>query len=290
MLTLLTIGMLCNINAQVKKLYEASECLQQKNYICAKNKIDSVVANPETIEEPYAWTIRAFAYYGLFKQNESAKYQSKYREEAVKSIEKSTSLNPTEENKIENKKIIKAAAESYYNQINLYLHDSLNFNICQELYSHYKKLYTQIDTTFRFKDKDLEFYLTVGGVFADAYTKSEFTKEEYGDIAKTCFNKAIEIDQQNVTALFNLGSIYYNQGAQLIKQMSFDTPIDQIEQIQDNSIKFFKQALPYMLKAYELNPKEEKIVRGLTGIYYALHDTDKYIEFGKKLKELEQKK
>lgn len=284
--------------AQVNKLMEAYECYQNRNMTCAKNKIDSVVVHPETKDEPGAWSIRGYVYYQYFKNYEYNLYNSNYRNESIKSIKKSMELGPDVEMQQQNKQLLKALAESYYNQIKIYLYDSLNYDRCVDLYNNYKKMYQELEPSNNFRDKDIEFNLSVGGQFVSTVKQllesgSEFSDNifnQYTEMAKISFNKVLELDANNTAALKGLAIAYYNQGAKLIKEMSFDTPIEQIEQIQENANKYFKQSLPYMLKAYENKPNDDKIIEGLAGIYYALHENEKFIEFNKKLEKLKNQK
>lgn len=279
-----------SINAQVNKLMEAFECYQNKNFICAKNKIDSVVVHPETKEEPGAWSLKAYIYYQYFRMYEYKLYNSPYRQEAIDAIFMSESLTPDAETQSNNMRLLKTIAESYYNQIKIYLYDSLDYQKSIIIYDTYKKLYQKVEPSTNFRNKDIEFYLSVGGQFvttvkqilASSSNLSESDFAQYTEYAKIAFNKVLEIEPNNAGALKGLAITYYNQGAKLIKDMSFDTPIEQIEQIQESANRYLKQALPYMQKAYEYKPEDKDIIEGLTGIYYALHD-EKYIEFKKKL-------
>jgi hypothetical protein len=58
-----------------------------------------------------------------------------------------------------------------------------------------------------------------------------------------------------------------------------------IDKIQDQCVVIFKQSLPYMLKAFELNPTRCDVLEGLAGIYFALNDLAKSNEFKKKAEE-----
>ena len=148
-------------HAQVDKLMEAFDCYQNKNFACAKNKIDEVILHPETKEEPTAWTLRAYIYYQYFRNYEHNLYNSKYRTEAIKSVQTSQSLSPDAETETNNKQLIKTIAESYFNQIKIYLYDSLNYNVCVELYQNFKKTLTLVEPNTNFKEKDIEFYLSI---------------------------------------------------------------------------------------------------------------------------------
>ncbi|GIV28562.1 MAG: hypothetical protein KatS3mg027_2376 [Bacteroidia bacterium] len=282
--------------AQVNKLLEAFDCYQNRDFNCAKSKVDEVVLHPETKDEPVAWSLKAHVYYQFFKNYEYNVYNSNYRNEALNAVQMSQSLAPDAETETNNKRLIKAIAESYFNQIKIFLYDSMNYERCLELYSNYKNIYKQVEPAMDFKSKDVEFYLSVGGQFVTTVKKlldlesniPQSLFDKYTEISKVAFNKVIELDPNHPGALKGLAVAYYNQGAKLIKEMSFDTPIEQIEQIQENANKYFKQALPYMQKANEVKPNDPDIIEGLTGIYYALHENEKYIEYKKKLDSLKK--
>ena len=53
--------------------------------------------------------------------------------------------------------------------------------------------------------------------------------------------------------------------------------------------KLFKQSLPFMIKVYELDPKAEKALESLQGIYSALLDEEKANEFKQKKEALNKK-
>ncbi|MCI5054815.1 MAG: hypothetical protein MRY83_01835, partial [Flavobacteriales bacterium] len=63
-----------------------------------------------------------------------------------------------------------------------------------------------------------------------------------------------------------------------------------IELIQDTCVELFKKALPYMSKAYELNPKRPETLHGLSGIYFSLNIPDLSDRYKKELEMLEKEK
>ncbi|MCB0803891.1 MAG: hypothetical protein KDB74_12400, partial [Flavobacteriales bacterium] len=57
--------------------------------------------------------------------------------------------------------------------------------------------------------------------------------------------------------------------------------------IQDEIIVLFRKSLPYMKKAYDLNPTRKETLIGLQGIYFSLNDMPKSELFKKELEMLE---
>ena len=111
--------------------------------------------------------------------------------------------------------------------------------------------------------------------------KNNFNQKQ-GEIAKTSLQKVLDIDSKNISANINLGILYYNQGATLMRMMDYDVDLAQLDIIQENAKKLFKQSLPFMIKVYELDPKTEKALESLEGIYSALLDEEKANEFKQK--------
>jgi hypothetical protein len=269
--------------AQFDKLNRVMDCIKAKDVNCAKNAVDSAFMSPEVRNDPQAWYYRAFVYYELAKKDKF-NLNSAYRDTSLNSIRISNSMKPEPTVLDANKQITKKHAETYYNMCIKYLYDSLNYDRSSAAYKKYKENYSSVDSTFDFRSKDIEYYSAVGSHFSDLFNNNN-TKSEYGEAGKLALMKVIELDPKNVSANINLGIIYYNQGVNLINSMDIDTPLDKLEVIQDNSTKLFKQSLPFMSKVYQLDPKNVKALESLRQIYQALNDTEKSLEFNKKLED-----
>jgi tetratricopeptide (TPR) repeat protein len=99
-------------------------------------------------------------------------------------------------------------------------------------------------------------------------------KKEYFIKASENYLQALKIDPNNLKANYNLGLLYYNQAVDKINSLPFDTDLIALEDIQQECKDLFKQALPYMEKAYQLNPQNKETLIGLSGIYFSLHDIE----------------
>ena len=97
------------------------------------------------------------------------------------------------------------------------------------------------------KAKDIEYYSATGAIFSELYINKNFDPK-YGDVAKASLLKVLEMDPKNIKANLNLGVLYYNQGATLMRQMDYDVDLSQLDVIQENAKKLFKQSLPFMTK------------------------------------------
>jgi hypothetical protein len=284
----MVVGLLLGLNAmtfaQVDLLNRAQSLYQAKNFEAAKSAVDSAITHEDVKTDGVAWHIKAFIYFELSKKYDRYKLNSAYRDSSIKSATISSSFKPETSVLEKNKGLIKKQAEAYYNMCIKLLYDSLNYSNCSQAYRNYKELYRTVDSAFDFRAKDIEFYSAVGSLYSDLFNKDN-SKLEYGEVGKVALMKVLELDPKSISANINLGIIYYNQGVNLINSMAIDTPLDKLEVIQDNSTKLFKQSLPFMNNVYQLDPRNLKALESLRQIYQALNDTEKSLEFNKKLEE-----
>ena len=255
-----------NQYAQTDSLFKAQELCTQKKFEQAIKIIDKVIHHTETKEDPSAWHIRSFAYLQLYTQ--SGKYNTSkiaLLDTSVSSAAQSTRLDKTGEYKDQNIQFIENSAKKMFNLCIVLLKDSLNSSKSEFFYNKYKKITILIKPNFNFKEKDLEYYNGAGSLFVDLYLKSK-SKKEYQDVAKLSLLKAIEIDPKNISANINLGVLFYNEGVELMNKLEYDIDLSQLDIVQENAKKLFKQSLPFMNKVYELEPKDSRAIDGLEGI------------------------
>ena len=85
------------------------------------------------------------------------------------------------------------------------------------------------------------------------------------------FSKALEVDPNYVESLCNLGRIYYNEAVEVS-----DKEEGGMAAAQKKRTALLNKALPYLEKAYSINPDASYYLLG--NIYYALGDNAKYEE------------
>ncbi len=113
--------------------------------------------------------------------------------------------------------------------------------------------------------------------------------EKLGEIdeAIESYKKAIEADNNFFNAFYNLGALYYNQGVKQI-EVANAVPTNKNEEYEAELKKadeWFKKALPYMERCYQLKPDDTMTKESLKNLYYRLQDMEKY---NKMLEELGQ--
>jgi len=101
--------------------------------------------------------------------------------------------------------------------------------------------------------------------------------------AKEMYLKAIEIDPEFFDAYYNLGVLYFNEGVALTEEANKITDNQKYLEAKEKADAKFKEALPYIEKAHELNPDEMSIISTLRTLYYRLKMDEKYEEISKKM-------
>lgn len=95
--------------------------------------------------------------------------------------------------------------------------------------------------------------------------------------AAESYKKAIALKSDYFDAYYNLGAMYFNQGAELANKAN-DIPPKEFAKYEQAKKKFdaiFKQAQPFLEKAWELNPKDNSTMSSLKQVYLRTGETEK---------------
>ena len=138
-----------------------------------------------------------------------------------------------------------------------------------------------------------QLHFNIGVVFDNMSVTAHAEKNhdiafDFMDRSIESYKSAIEIDPNYVDAYFNLGALYYNQSIEvksiandLDDQSEYDNMVNKADQM-------MKDAIPFLEKSNELNPKDVNTLKVLKTIYFNLGMDDKYSEVKAKLTELGQ--
>jgi len=278
-LLLLSIG----VYSQEEKLLRASDLLKSKipaNIELARLCVDSLVLDSVTKDDFISWTLRSFIYFDIYKRTEKNKLNSDLRDTIISSILKSNSLNPDEDYAKDNKKLLQYIGAGYFNLAKKMLEDSVNEEKSLIAFNRFKEIYKILEPNINFKQKDIEYNLSVGSIFSDIFIKdNNNTKAQ--NTAKVALLKVIELDPDNESANINLGLMYYNQAVNLSKELDYGADFTQIDFIQENMIKLAKQSEQFIFKVYSKNNKNVRSVEALFYLYRMLLDEPKSDEFKK---------
>ena len=70
---------------------------------------------------------------------------------------------------------------------------------------------------------------------------------------------------------------------EIVKKMDYGLDLLELTMMQDQLFDIFRTSLPFMKKAYDLNPKRRETMIGLEGIYFSMNDVEKSELFKKKI-------
>ncbi|MCC7501188.1 MAG: hypothetical protein IT229_01575 [Flavobacteriales bacterium] len=258
------------VMAQPDALVNANRKYQEGDLAGARALLDAAVKDPEHAGAPEAWVLRGFVYKDLYKQAPQGPDASVLRDEAMASLYLSTELDTAKEFSQSSLQAYDFLAKTMYNDAARALNE-LDHEKAKTLFSKYKGSVLRIDPAHDFKERDVEFNNALGTVYTKRFNQTR-EEQEWFDNAVSTYQLVMELDSGNYGANYNLATLFYNRGVYNIQQISAENDIPNIQRIQEVSRDYFMQALPYMLKAFEMNPKRRETLLGLEGIYYSLQD------------------
>ena len=83
------------------------------------------------------------------------------------------------------------------------------------------------------------------------------------------------VQPDSFAANYNLGITLYNRAVDLVKEQDYDLDIVRLYEILEKVSGLFREAKPYVEKAYRLAPGNLNAMRALEGIYYNLNEKEK---------------
>jgi len=285
----LTIFLVQNARAQTGMVRQAVQALQEGDLDGARLKIDSAAVHPESKGQHTTWYYRGFVYKELYNQREKSNYYSSARKESITSFKAFLDMEEIPEDLAKSAgKSLMYLATTHFNDAATNLNPE-NYQVAEENYQAYKTTVQVVQPDADFNARDIQFYLVLGSVFTKIYEADRKENRAYYNKIEEAFQKVLDIDSLNLSANYNLGIHYYNEAVNIIKTLDYGTDIITLEQIQDECVELFRQSLPYMKIAYELNPKRKETLIGLAGIYFSLNEMEKSEAVQNELKLLEEK-
>ncbi|MBL7924652.1 MAG: tetratricopeptide repeat protein [Bacteroidia bacterium] len=139
-----------------------------------------------------------------------------------------------------------------------------------------KEAYAQNEEALKTDPNNAVLYYIKGNL-ADKLNK----KEE----AVAAYKKSIELKPDYFDAVYNLGAMFFNEGAEMANKAN-SIPPSKVAEYDAAKKKFeakFKEALPYLEKAYQINPKDVGTMQSLKQLYTRLGDLAKAGEMKKAL-------
>lgn len=253
----------------------------------AKKYIDKAILDDQLNTTTRAWYYRGIIYKDLYKKRDKTNKQSLLRLESIKSFKKVIQLNLEKESIESSKKSMNYLASTLYNDAARMLNIA-NYEGAQENYLRYRETMLIVDPSMDLSSQDITFKMALASMLNGS--KEEVSDSNQLHKVKSILLDVLSIDPENPEANFNLATLYYNAGANIINSLDYDIDLLTLYKAQDACAKLFLKALPYMKKSYQLNYKRKETLIGLSNIYYGLNDEKKFDAYKKELQDLENDK
>ncbi|MGB1032594.1 MAG: hypothetical protein ACPGWM_08255 [Flavobacteriales bacterium] len=254
--------------SQAVKLYESGDL------VGAKEVILDALQKEEEQNHPYTWCVKGFIFKEIYKTIENKDRYSSNRDIAIDALKTSIRLDTNKEYENTNLKALEFLANTLYNDV-VYLTRGLNeYNVeePEKFYKRYKTVWRLVEPNADFTDKDVELFRVMAEGFNKIYKSDPERNAVFFDKSATYYKKAISLKGDDTVANYNLAILYYNRGVFKIKKIDSNTEIFELITIQDECIELFKQSLPYMKKAHELDSTRKEPLKGLRAIYKSLSE------------------
>lgn len=278
------------LRAQLDPVSLALKAYTNKDLTKAKELIELAVQDETHSQRTKTWYFRGFIHKDLYKnarEEKRFKDAGAHRQTAIESFYKSIELDEKQELVSECNNTLRYLSNTLYNDA-AYALDSNNFELADEYFEKHKSIQSKISPDSDFRPRQIEFSSYKASKYSALFEQvSNEQKEEISSKIIDLYKGVLDIDSNNISANYNLAIHYYNQGVNLIENMDYDVDFELIFEIQAQVMDLFGAALPYMHKAYKLNPYRKETLVGLSGIYFGLNDIEKSEYYQEELKKLE---
>ncbi|MBP6311966.1 MAG: hypothetical protein WAR83_10425 [Flavobacteriales bacterium] len=265
------------VHAQADSLVDALQKYQSGDLPGARSFVDDVVNSPKHRTNPEAWLLRGFVYKDLYKDAGVGAEADILRDEAIGSLFTCVSLDDIGTYTENAKQAYEFLARTYFNDAARALND-LEAENAANLFEKYRSAVLRMDPKAPILSREIEFKNALGTVYTKQFIKDRDQLDRFQKAVDT-YMEVLAMDPENYGANYNLATLYFNRGVFNIRAITADDEIPTILEVQLAAKEFFQAALPYMLKAHDLNPKRRETLMGLEGIYYSLQeqaDADKF--------------
>lgn len=272
--------------AQGDPLVDALRKYQGGDLAGARTLIDQAVQAAEHAENPEAWLLRGFVYKDTYKSATEPQEADQLRDEALLSLYTCIGLDTAGSYKDNAKQAYDFLTRSYFNDAAKALNE-LNEERALRVFAKFKDASLKLDPKSDLRVREVEFTNALGTVYTKRFNQDR-TNEDLFNKAVDSYRSVIAMDPENYGANYNLATLFYNRGVYKIQRINADDEIPTILQIQEASREYFQQALPFMLKAHDMNSTRKETLLGLEGIYYSLQDQESSDKFRQLFEELPQ--
>lgn len=281
------IGLYSYENKDYKSAYKLFNALVSSNEMVESNGGKPLLDDPEKIENMTFYAGLSAQYGGM--ADESLVVFKKLHAQGSKKIEVYDALFKANIEKDE------AAALKYLEEgraidpenINL-LFSEINFYLKK---GQYDVLEGKLKEAMDKEPDNASLRAVMGNVYNDFYKKEKDTEkaDQYFSKAEDYYKQALEINDKSFEALYSLGELNYNRAAALVLKYN-DLPLNasqrEADTLKSDYQNAFEKALPYFLKADDINPKDFNTVLALKEIYAKKDDFETSNKYKARLEEM----
>ncbi len=260
---------------------KALEAYKEGRVSEARDQIEFALTQEELKESPKVWNFKGHIYKQLYKESTEPLTNSSYREESVDAFRKSIDLSNKGKYAMDSKKALEYFSATYFNDA-IKSAASIRYNEGDDPvinFQKFKELKFWLNPEEDITREELQFLKMLAQGFEKIHSSEKQDDEMYMGKAVEYYNQALEIDSLDYAANFNLAIVYYNEGAELIRTINYNTGFVELIQIQNDCVKYFSKALPFMERAESIRPNRVETLKGLMYINRALNNFEKYLEY-----------
>lgn len=136
--------------------------------------------------------------------------------------------------------------------------------------------FTEIEKSIQLDPTNASLYLNKG-ILAEQLNKPEE--------AESAYKKAIELNGGIFDAQYNMGTFYYNQGVEMNRKANDIKDNTKYAAAKKQADAKFKEALPYLEKAFEINRKDSGVLQSLKVLYSRAGNQEKVNMINKAIEE-----
>lgn len=153
------------------------------------------------------------------------------------------------------------------------------------LTGRYMESVSRLEEAIKKSPNEASLHVSLAGILEALATSGEANektgldknaKEKLIKNAEEHYKNAIQLDPTIFEANYNLGALYFNQGADLMSAANNMKSDSDYQLTKKKAEDRFKVALPYLEKAQQIAPVDEGVLTSLKQIYIRLGDTEKY--------------
>ena len=250
----------------------------------AKALVDEAVTVPQHANNAEAWLLRGFIYKDAYKASTAVEPGDDLRDEALRSLHRCITLDTAGTYKENATQAYDFLTRSYFNDAAKALNE-MNEKRALEVFPKFKEAALLVNPAADLRVRETEFTNALGTVYTKRFN-TDRTDTTLFARAVEAYKRVLVVDPENYGANYNLATLYYNRGVYNIQLIDAEDEIPTILQIQEASREFFQKALPFMLKAHDMNPSRRETLLGLEGIYYSLQDQESSDKFRQLFEEM----